>query len=62
MNEQINKRRMKWQIDFDNFFDVFNTFIIDGYIDDIQPQIKDDGSVKYVSITDYFIKTFYDNR
>ena len=61
MQEQ-DKRRMKWQIDFDSFFNVFSTFIIDGNIDDIQPLIDEDGGVEYVRLTDYFISSLYENR
>ncbi len=61
MQEQ-DKRRMKWQIDFDSFFNVFSTFIIDGNIDDVQPLIDEDGGVEYVRLTDYFVSSLYENR
>ena len=31
----------KWQIDFENFFNVYSAFLIDGYIDDYQPYVSD---------------------
>ena len=62
MASNANERRMKWQIDFDVFFNVFSTFIIDGNIDDIQPVVDGDGNVSYVRIGDYFINTLYEMR
>jgi hypothetical protein len=54
---------MKWQVDFEDFFDVFSTFIIDGNIDDIQPIIDpDDNSCSYVRVGDYFISKLYEQR
>ena len=58
-----DRRKMKWQIDFNSFFNVFNTFILDGNIDDIQPLVDEDtNSVEYVRLTDYFVSTLYENR
>ena len=62
-NEARDERIMKWQVDFDNFFDVFSTFIIDGNIDDIQPIIDpDDNSCNYVRVGDYFVNKLYEQR
>ena len=57
-----DKRKMKWQVDFDSFFNVFNTFIIDGNIDDIQPMIQPDDSLEYVRLDEYLIQTLSENR
>ncbi len=58
-----DKRIMKWQVDFDSFFNVFNTFVIDGNIDDIQPVIDPtDNSVSYSRIGEYFITKLYEQR
>ena len=58
-----DRRKMKWQIDFENFFNVFNTFIVDGNIDDIQPLVDaDTDSVEYVRLTDYFVSTLHERR
>ena len=62
MASNRDERRMKWQIDFDEFFNVFSTFIIDGNIDDIQPVVDANGSVSYVRIGDYFVNTLYEMR
>lgn len=62
MSNDINKRRMKWQIDFDSFFDVFGTYVIDGHIDDLQPIVAEDGTVDYKPLTDYFVDRFYTTR
>lgn len=59
MNDQ---RRMKWQIDFDCFMNVFSTFIIDGNIDDVQPVIDEDNQVEYVRLDEYFTKTLCEQR
>jgi len=60
--QERDKRKMKWQIDFDSFFNVFSTFIIDGNIDDVQPLIDESGRVEYVPLTDYFISNLCENR
>lgn len=50
----------KWQKDFEQFFDVYSTFLIDGYVDDFQPYISDptqevsSNDVMEVTISDYF--------
>lgn len=62
MANNRDERRMKWQVDFDGFFNVFSTFVIDGNIDDIQPVVDADGAVSYVRIGDYFINTLYEMR
>ena len=61
-NSAVNKLLMKWQIDFNVFFNVFSTFIIDGNIDDIQPVIDENQSVSYTRLSDYFINTLYEQR
>ena len=62
-NETRDERVMKWQVDFDNFFDVFSTFIIDGNIDDIQPIIDPvDNSCSYVRVGEYFVSKLYEQR
>lgn len=54
----------KWQIDFEDFFDVYSSFLIDGYIDDVQPfvsNLEDDiveGSVEEVELCEYFERLF----
>lgn len=56
----------KWQKDFYDFYDVYPTFIIDGYIDDLQPYIElenidqniDQLDIEKVSICEYFEKLF----
>ena len=56
---EIDKRKMKWQVDLDNFFDVFSTFIIDGNIDDIQPIIDSEGNCSYDHVKGYFQERFF---
>lgn len=62
MSMQEDKRRMKWQTDFDIFADIFHTFILDGNIDDIQPYIKEDGKVEYVKLDEYFTYVLNEDR
>ena len=61
--DNLLKRKMKWQIDMDNYFDVFSTFILDGYIDDIQPYVDEElNEVRETSIEEYFVSKYYDER
>lgn len=62
MCRETERRRMKWQIDFDNFFEVFGTFIIDGYVDDIQPIINENGGVSYGPLSEYLVNRYYEQR
>ena len=57
-----DKRLMKWQVDFDSYFDIFNTFIIDGNIDDIQPQITPEDECRFVRLTEWFTNALYTYR
>ena len=60
-NQNNSNRKMKWQIDLDSYFNVYSTFILDGYIDDVQPIVIDgDSSVEYKSIEEYFERHYYD--
>lgn len=60
----VDPGRMKWQEDFDKFFNVYSCFILDGYIDDIQPLIDSNNpdNVRYVNLVEYFQNTLYFNR
>ena len=57
-----DKRMMKWQVDFADYFDIFNTFIVDGNIDDIQPQITPEDECRFVRLTEWFINSLYTYR
>lgn len=57
-----DKRMMKWQVDFGNYFDIFNTFIIDGNIDDIQPQITPEDECRFVRLGEWFTNSLYTYR
>ena len=54
----------KWQIDFENFFNVYSAFLIDGYIDDYQPYVSDlekeleSSDVEEVGLCEYFERLF----
>ena len=30
----------KWQKDFESFYSVYSTFLIDGFVDDLQPYVE----------------------
>lgn len=55
----------KWQKDLEDFYDVYSTFVIDGYIDDLQPYIEDidqdldTAEVEKIGICEYFDKLFH---
>lgn len=58
-----NNRKMKWQIDFNNYFDVYSTFIVDGFIDDVQPIIDEEtNQVNYGSVSEFLINKYYETR
>jgi len=57
--------QMKWQKDFETFFPIYNTFLIDGLVDDDQPYKKnpddDTEEVKYCFIEEYINKICGEN-
>ena len=56
-----NRRKMKWQLDLDSYFNIYSTFILEGYIDDVQPNVIDnEENVNYVSVTDYLENHYFD--
>lgn len=67
MQEKLKGKSVlqKWQKDFEDFYDVYSTFVIDGYIDDLQPYIEnidqdlETVDVEKVSICDYFDKLIH---
>lgn len=52
-----NNSKMKWQIDLDTYYPIYNSFILEGYVDDNQPY-EEDGEIKYCSLCDYIVKQF----
>ena len=62
MAQNDNASKMKWQKDLDTFFPLYNTFLIDGYVDDEQPYVGDDGKKQYCSIEKYLEQTFGKDR
>ena len=62
MAQNDNASKMKWQKDLDTFFPLYNTFLIDGYVDDEQPYVGDDGKKQYGSIEKYLEQTFGKDR
>ena len=50
----------KWQKDFENFYDVYSTFIIDGFIDDLQPYVEDlEGEVDQINVENLDICEYF---
>ncbi|MDE6401436.1 MAG: hypothetical protein K2L54_02360, partial [Clostridiales bacterium] len=49
--------KMKWQKDFETFFPIYNTFVLEGFIDDDQPYLDGD-TVSYCRLHDYFDKIY----
>lgn len=46
-------KKPKWQKDLESYFNIYNTFVFEGYVDDDQPY--DDGDeVKYCKLHEYF--------
>lgn len=51
-------KKMKWQKDLEEFYDIYNSFIFEGYIDDDQPYEDANGEIKYCRLYDYFDKVY----
>lgn len=54
-------KKMKWQKDFETFFPLYNTFLLEGYTDDDQPCDGEDGTVRYCHLADYFDAVYTNN-
>ena len=54
-----NDFRLKWQKDFDSWFDVYSTFILEGLVDDLQPyRESDEAPLTYLPVYDYLSKVY----
>ncbi|MBO5334973.1 MAG: ATP-dependent Clp protease ATP-binding subunit [Clostridia bacterium] len=49
-------KKMKWQKDYEKFFSIYNTFVLEGYVDDDQPY-EEDEQIRYCRLFEYFDKT-----
>lgn len=56
-----NCKKMKWQKDLEMFFPLYNSFILEGYIDDDQPFDTESGEVGYCRIYEYLDKLYSNN-
>lgn len=54
-------KKMKWQKDLDAFFPIYNSFILEGYIDDEQPCDSESGGIGYCRLYEYFDKVYSNN-
>ena len=52
-----NSNAMKWQKDLDTYFPIYNTFILEGFVDD-DVQYLDKGKIAYCKIPEYFDKLY----
>lgn len=53
-----DNRKMKWQKDWETFFSIYNSFILEGFVDDDQPYEDWDGKIKYCRLYEYFDKVY----
>ncbi|MGN0813409.1 MAG: AAA family ATPase [Candidatus Coproplasma sp.] len=53
-----DSKKMKWQKDLDTFFPIYNSFILEGFIDDMQPYEDENGEIKFCKLYDYFDKVY----
>ncbi|MDR2091168.1 MAG: AAA family ATPase [Clostridiales bacterium] len=58
MNES---KKMKWQKDLDTFFSIYNSFVLEGFVDDEQPYEYKDGKTEYCKLYEYFDKAYSGN-
>jgi len=56
-----NNNAMKWQKDLETYFSIYNTFILEGFIDD-DVQYLDEGKIAYCKIPDYFDKVYSEHK
>ena len=52
-----NSNAMKWQKDLETYFPIYNTFILEGFVDD-DVQYLDKGKIAYCKIPEYFDKLY----
>lgn len=60
LNDNMDKIQLKWQKDLESYFPIYNSFILDGYIEDIQPY-EEDGKINYCKVYDFIEKTYGQN-
>ena len=53
---------VKWQKDLETFFPIYNSFILEGFIDDDQPYTGEDGKTHYCRLDEYFDKVYSENE
>lgn len=53
-----DNKKMKWQKDWETFFPIYNSFILEGLVDDDQPYEDEDGTIKYCRLHEYFDKLY----
>lgn len=52
-----DKRKTKWQKDLEIYYPIYNSFILEGCIDDDQP-FEENGQIKYCRIDEYLDNTY----
>ncbi len=56
------KRKMKWQTDLESYFDIYSSFLLDGYVEDLQPVGVGETGVDYVSLPEFLEMTYGPNN
>lgn len=51
----------KWQKDFETYFSIYNTFVLEGFVDDVQPYMGENGDVEYCQLAEYFEHVYKEN-
>lgn len=54
-------KKLKWQKDLETFFPIYNSFILEGFVDDDQPYDDEGGQMKYCRLPDYFDNVYSEN-
>lgn len=53
---------MKWQKDLETYFPIYNTFILEGFIDDDVQYLDEGERIAYCKIPEYFDKVYSDHK
>lgn len=57
-----DRRQMKWQRDFETYFDLYNTFVFEGLVDDMHIYDDGNGNIEYCTIGQYFDKIYSNHQ
>ncbi len=54
--------KMKWQKDLETFYPIYNSFILEGFVDDDYPYVDENDNVQYCGIHEYFDKVYSNHK